>query len=95
MARVSHTGEEMNHERLLLWPSGRILEQGGARSYWWVRSPDGDVWEEDMSGTDPGAGPSGSSRLEDTEMHGGRRRCRFRALPTNRELLDWLSEARD
>ena len=95
MARVSDTGEEMGHERFLLRLSGRILKQGGARSYWWVRSPYGDVRKEDMSGTDPGAGPSGSSRLEDTEMHGGRRRCRFRALPTNRELLDWISEARD
>ena len=51
--------------------------------------------EEDMSGTDPGAGPSGSSSLEDTEMVDGRRWYWFRALPTNRELLDWISEARD
>ena len=82
MVRVSYTGEEMDHERLLLWPSGRISEQGGARSHWLVRSPDGGVWEEDMSGTDPGVGRSGSSRFP-----GG-------ALPTNRELLDWISEAR-
>ena len=59
LARVSHPGEEMDHERLLLRPSERIPDQGRARSHWWVRSPDGDVWEEDMSGTDPGAGPSG------------------------------------
>ena len=84
----------MGHERFLLRLSGRILKQGGARS-WWVRSPHEDVWKEDMSGTDPGAGPSGSSRLEDTEMDDGRRRYWFRALPTNRELLDWISEARD
>ena len=83
MARVSYTEEEMDHERVLLRPSGRILEQGGASSHWWVRSPDGDAWEEDMSGTDPGAGRSGSSRLEDTEMDDGRRRCCFRARPTN------------
>ena len=47
MARVFYTGEEMDHERLL-WPSGRISERGGAHSHWWVRSPDGDVWEEDI-----------------------------------------------
>ena len=74
---------------------GCISEQGGARSHWWVRSPDGDVWEEDMSGTDPGAGPCGSSRIEDTETDDGRRRYWFRPLPTNRELVDWISEARD
>ena len=48
MARVSHTGEEIDHELLLLRTSWRISEQGGARSHWWVRSPDGDAWEEDM-----------------------------------------------
>ena len=50
--RVSCSGEEMDHERLLLWPPVRISERGGARSHWWVRSPVGDVSEEDMSGTD-------------------------------------------
>ena len=63
--------------------------------HWWVRSPGGDVCEEAMSGTDPGVGPSGSSRLQDAEVDDGRRRYRFRALPTNRELLDWISEARE
>ena len=65
MARVFYTEEEMDHERLLLWPSGRISEQGGARSHWSVRSPDGDVWEEYMSSTNPGVGLSGFSGCED------------------------------
>ena len=56
MVRVSFTGEEMDHDRLLLWPSRRISEQGGARSHWWVPSLDGDVWEEYIGGTDPSAG---------------------------------------
>ena len=30
MARVSHTGEKMHHERLLLWSLGRISDQAGA-----------------------------------------------------------------
>ena len=64
---------------------GRISERGGARSHWWVRSPDGDVWEEDMSGTDPGVGLSGSSRLQDADADDGRR-YGFRALSSNREL---------
>ena len=95
MARVSYTGEGMDHERLLLWPSGRISERGRARSHWWVRSPDGDVCKEDMNGTDPGIGPSGSSRLQDAAVGDGRRQYGFRALPTNRELLDRRSEARE
>ena len=48
-----------------------------------------------MSGTDPEVGPSGSSRLQDAEVDEGRRRCRVRALLTNRELLDWVSDARE
>ena len=60
MARVSYTGEEMDHEGLLL-----------------------------------GSGPSGSSRLEDAETDDGGRRYGIRALPANRELLTWKSEARD
>ena len=60
-----------------------------------VRSPDGDVWEEDMGGTEPGVGPPGSSRLQDAEADGGRRRYGVRALRTNRKLLDWISEARE
>ena len=60
----------MDHGRLLLWLSGRTSERGGARSHWW-RSPDGDVWEEDMSGTDPGVGPSGSSMQKLTMADGG------------------------
>ena len=35
VTRVSYTGEEVGHERLLLWPSGRISEQDGARCCWW------------------------------------------------------------
>ena len=29
-----YTGEEVDHERSLSWPSGRISERGGARSHW-------------------------------------------------------------
>ena len=28
-------GEEMGHERLRVWPAGRISEQDGAHRYWW------------------------------------------------------------
>ena len=44
------------------------------------------VWEEDMSGTDPGVGPSGSSRLHDEGADDGR---------ANRELPEWIPEPRD
>ena len=93
--RVPHTGEEMDLVRLLSRLSGRISEQGGARSHWWVPSPDGDVPEEGSKGTDPGAGRSGSSRLEDGEPGDGRRRYGFQAPRANWELLTWMAEARD
>ena len=72
----------------------KVGARGGARFHWWIRSPDKDVWEEDMSDIDPGVGPSGSSTLQDAEADDCRRRYGFLAFPTNRELLDWISEAR-
>ena len=50
-----------------------------------------------MSGTNPGAGLSGSSRLigGGAEPRDGRRRYGFRVAPTNQELLDWIVQARD
>ena len=85
----------MDLVRLLSRLSGRISEQGGARSHWWVPSPDGDVSEEGSKNTDPGAGRSGSSRLEDAEPGDGRRRYGFQTLRTNQELLTSMAEARD
>ena len=55
--RVPHTREEMDLVRLLSRLSGRISEQGGARSHWWVPTPDGDVSEGGSKGTEPGASP--------------------------------------
>ena len=59
------------------------------------RSLEGDVWEEDMSGTDPGAGVSGSLITRGCRAGDGQRRYGFRVLPTSGELLTWTAEARD
>ena len=46
---VEYEDDEVAHERLALWPIDKDT--------WVVRSPDGDVWAEDLSGQDPTTGP--------------------------------------
>jgi len=41
--------DDVAHERLALWPVDLDT--------WVVRSPDGDMWPEDLSGGDPSSGP--------------------------------------
>ena len=64
LIKVSYVDEVMDHERVCVWPSRR----GGPGSQrlqdtWWVLSPDGDLWEEDLGGADPLTGPSGALRI--------------------------------
>merc|ERR1712194_270071 len=87
---VYYEGEKHPHERVMLWPTGP--------NTWIVGSPDGDEWEEDLSGTDPSSGPLKSAPL--TRMGGhrnkdGHRMYRFRAPLSNKTLTDSIGLARD
>jgi len=46
---VEYVDDDVAHERLALWPVDLDT--------WVVRSPDGDMWPEDLSGGDPSSGP--------------------------------------
>ena len=85
-----YEGEKHPHERVMLWPTGP--------NTWIVGSPDGDEWEEDLSGSDPSSGPLKSAPL--TRMGGhrskdGHRMYRFRAPLSNKSLTDLIGLARD
>ena len=60
---ADYSDDHVSHERLALWPVSLDV--------WWVRSPDGDEWSEDMSGNDPENGPSATRPV----------RCRAGGVP--------------
>ncbi|CAK0863060.1 unnamed protein product, partial [Prorocentrum cordatum] len=87
-ANVSYLGDLVDHERVVVWPSRR--EEGGEvvdSHLYWVLSPDGDLWEELLSGASPADGPSGGERLAagaappaaDRKLYGFRERAAMEA----------------
>ena len=93
--RVSYSDDTVDHERILIWPArGRKDGQGHeGEGVWWVLSPDGDCWKEDLLGRDPANGPEQSWRLDKA----GRRRkqlYRFTAYPSKTKLKGLVVEPR-
>ena len=80
---VKYTDDKVLHERLVGWTS----EVG----WMIVRSPDGDEWEEDVSGNNPDSGPAWG-RLLPPKGQGGRRMSlySFRDRLDEKELQEFI-----
>ncbi|CAK0882062.1 unnamed protein product, partial [Prorocentrum cordatum] len=96
-ARVSYDGDIMDHGRVVVWPSRRV-EDGelvDPRLYW-VLSPDGDLWEELLSGASPADGPSGGERIANggAPPADGRTLYSFRERPSLARLVELADECR-
>ena len=84
---VEYEGDDTAHERIALWPV--------TKDVWMVLSPDGDVWDEDLSGSDPSTGPRRSAPFKSD----GRRYSaqmplyRFRKYPTDDQLVRYMRGA--
>ncbi|CAK0889537.1 unnamed protein product [Prorocentrum cordatum] len=67
------------------------------RALYWVVSPDGDVWEELLSGASSGDWPSGGDRLPDNDSAptDGRKFYSARSRPGLSELVQMASRCRE
>lgn len=91
LCRVEYVGDPVDHERVMIWPSLRKNKAGKSIQItsWWVLSPDGDVWEEDMAAKDEETGPKKARPLAEPKDRGrgGRRLYRFREYPSEAEVV--------
>ena len=67
---VWYDGDNVWHERLLLHPTS-------TSGLWVVRTPDGDVYEEQIDGTSPSDGPSRACLCDDQRYGPYQARGRF------------------
>ncbi|CAK0883464.1 unnamed protein product, partial [Prorocentrum cordatum] len=96
-ARVSYDGDIMDHERVVVWPSRRVEDGELVDPHlYWVLSPDGDLWEELLSGASPADGPSGGERIASggAPPADGRKLYSFRERPSLARLVELADECR-
>ncbi|CAK0789367.1 unnamed protein product [Prorocentrum cordatum] len=96
-AKVSYLGDLVDHERVVVWPSRREEDGEVVDSHlYWVLSPDGDLWEELLSGASPADGPSGGERpaAGAAPPAGDRKLYGFRERLTLNRLVELAEECR-